>query len=298
MGFFFLYGYGAPLGGAPLLLKRPLPRLIRLYAASFPITSSVSKYHVIVSMFSVRSFYVFIKLKTDPAFTSFLYTGGKFIRYRRKVCRVRTRRRYFIRINKRRRPIRNVFRRIGVFIRRKYRKVVIRRRVWRARIKRRLRRIKRRGRFWYYLVRGKWRRLRKPRFVIRIKRKRRTLRRSRYGWTFKYRKKRRRLVRRVKRFIRVRGRRIPVRRRGKRRYSIKKRRGGWTRARKVRRYRRRRKYNFSSLWPLKQRWTGFLMTYENKSSVSLTVRTKYCAVLLIRDGMESKKLTTYILILS
>lgn len=176
------------------------------------------------------------------SFPSFLYAGGKFIRYRRKVCRIRRRKRYFIRINRKRRPIRGVFRKIGLYIRNRYRKVVIRRRVWRARIKRRLRRIMRRGRFWYYRIGRTWRRLRKPKFVMRFKGKRHTLKHGRYGWTVMYKNKRRRLVRRVARYIRVRGRKIPLRRRGRRGYSIKNRRGKWIRARGVRRYGRRRKY--------------------------------------------------------
>ena len=150
------------------------------------------------------------------------------------------------------------------------------------RINKRLCRIKRRGRLWYYRTRRKWRRLGKPRFVIRIKHKRRTLKRGRFGkWTLTYKKKRRRLVRRVTRFIRYRGRKMPVRRRrggGRRRkYSVKNRRGRWTRARKVRRYRRRRKYNFRSSCPRKcvtnACWIDRLTEdIGNKTSVSSTLR--------------------------
>lgn len=135
-----------------------------------------------------------------------------------------------------RKQVRRVFRRIGLYWKKRYRKVTVRRGIWRVRIKRRVCRIKRRGRNWYYRRGRKWRRLSRPRFVLRYKRKRRRLVR-RYGrWRFRVRKRWTKLIGRVRRFILVRGKRRLLKRRGGRRYSVLKRNGRLSRPKRVRRF--------------------------------------------------------------
>ena len=180
-----------------------------------------------------RRLFPFLVHKNGPFISQ---TGGRYIRYRRKACRIRTRKRYFIKVGGKRKPVRRVFRRIGLYWKKRYRKVIVRRGRWRVRIKRRICRIKRRGRKWYYRRRGrKWRKLSRPRFVIRFKRKRRRLIRRYGGWRFRVKKRWTRLIGRVRRFIRVRGRRRWLKRRG-RKYAVRKRNGRLSRPKKVRRF--------------------------------------------------------------
>lgn len=163
------------------------------------------------------------------------------------MCWIRIRKRFFIRINKRRRLICNVFWRIGVYIRRKYYRVIIRWRVWRVWINKWLCWIKWWGRFWYYRICCKWRRFRKLRFVICIKCKWCMFKWGCFGkWIFRYKKKCRWLVRWVICYICYCGCRMWVRSKGRRRrrYFVKNCRGRWIRVRRVCWYRWWCKYNF------------------------------------------------------
>lgn len=171
-----------------------------------------------------------------------LCTVGKFLRYRRKVYRIKKGQKFTVVDRKRRRTVRGIRRRITLIWRGKTQKVTLRGRRIKAKIGRRVCVIKPRGKFLFYKLGRRTRKLpRGARLRFTYAGKRRPLF-SRYGRLyFKLHKRRVKLRALTVRYIRYNRKKLVIRRQG-RGFSVK-RKGKWSRTKRVQRNRRRRGKN-------------------------------------------------------
>ena len=169
-------------------------------------------------------------------------TVGKFLRYRRKVYRIKKGQKFTVVDRKRRRTVRGIQRRITLTWRGKTQKVTLRGRRIKAKIRGRVCVIKPRGRFFFYKLGRRTRKLpRGARLRFTYAGKRRPLF-SRYGrLCFKLHKRRVKLRARTVRYIRYNRKKLVIRRQG-RGFSVKMK-GKWSRTKRVQRNRRRRGKN-------------------------------------------------------
>ena len=169
-------------------------------------------------------------------------TVGKFLRYRRKVYRIKKGQKFTVVDRKRRRTVRGIRRRITLTWRGKTQKVTLRGRRIKAKIGRRVCVIKPRGKSLFYKLGRSTRKLpRGARLRFTYAGKRRPLF-SRHGRLyFKLHKRRVKLRARTVRYIRYNRKKLVIRRQ-RRGFSVKMK-GKWSRTKRVQRNRRRRGKN-------------------------------------------------------
>ena len=171
------------------------------------------------------------------------------IRYRRRTCVIKRRRKYTIRIGKKKRIIPRFLRGVRIRLLGRRRKIKRFRRKWRVRIKRRWCRLKKRGRNWYLRRRGRLIKIKKRiRLTCRIKGKTRRVKYKRGRWSVRVGRYFRGIKRRVTRYFRYGKRRILVRRSKRRKgYRVIGRKGklGKLRRYKIKIYRARRRREYS-----------------------------------------------------
>ena len=166
-------------------------------------------------------------------FFSAYFAGGKFIRYHRKLFRVRKRKSYVIRVRGTIKLIPGVSRRIRIYAFRRYRLVHITRRTWYIRVKGRSYELRWRGRLWYYRKDHRWHRLQQPRLTIRYKGKRRPLRRHYGKWVMRIGRSWARLTRRYTRYIHYHRHKRLLKKMPSGKYAVETRRGRWSLPRRV-----------------------------------------------------------------
>lgn len=144
--------------------------------------------------------------------------------FRGRRRRIRTTRKYTIRVKGVRARIARFRKRIRMLVGRKWCRLKRKARRWKVRIRRRWCRLKKRGRRWFYKRRRRWKPLRRVRVTIRIKRRRCRVRRRRGRWFLSYKKKWRKIKRRTLGYFRFKGRKRFVRLIGRRKIAYKRRR--------------------------------------------------------------------------
>lgn len=189
-------------------------------------------------------------------------------RFKGKNRRVRSRRRWTLRVGKRRYGIRGFLkRRLKIRVNKRTCRLIRRRRKWYIRYRRRRCRVRRRGRRRYI----RWRRKKiylRWRLQIRFKGRKRIVKCRRGRFRIKFGRKFKRITRRRIRFIRVRRRKYRIVRRG-RRYKMligKRLRKIRVFRKRRRRRRRRRKSRVICYYYVTDRFPSFFFLIKNRSS--------------------------------